>query len=146
MSFDLIEIILMGILVALILSFLLLSVILKAKNIKLYSVIAQLVVDKQIMSDEISKLSFMANNAPAIENDFVKFLSDSRASAYEYIEDVQAALLEFKKKVEPQILYAKASGATVSQSSYTIFIDKISDAYDDLTKVMPKDSSGEVLK
>jgi hypothetical protein len=100
MSFDLIEVVMMGILVALILSFLLLSVILKAKNIKLYSVIAQLVVDKQIMSDEISKLSFMANNAPGIENDFIKFLSDSRASAYEYIEDVQVTLSELKLLVE----------------------------------------------
>jgi len=100
MSFDIIEIVVMGILVALILSFLLLSVILKAKNIKLYSVIAQLVIDKQIMSDEISKLSFMANNAPGIENDFIKFLSDSRASAYEYIEDVQVTLSELKLLVE----------------------------------------------
>ena len=100
MSFDLIEIVVMGVLVTLILSFLLLSVILKAKNIKLYSVIAQLVVDKQIMSDEIKKLSFMANNAPSIENDFIKFLSDSRSSAYEYIEDVQATLLELKSLVD----------------------------------------------
>jgi hypothetical protein len=100
MSFNLIEVVVMSILVAMILSFLLLSVILKAKNIKLYSVIAQLVIDKQIMSDEISKLSFMANNAPSIENDFIKFLSDSRSSAYEYIEDVQATLLELKSLVE----------------------------------------------
>ena len=100
MSFNLIEVVLMGILVALSLSFLVLSVILKAKNIKLYSVIAQLVVDKQIMSDEISKLSFMANNAPSIENDFIKFLSDSRSSAYEYIEEVQKTLAELRSLVE----------------------------------------------
>jgi hypothetical protein len=100
MSFNLIEVVVMGILVAMLLSFLLLSVILKAKNLKLYSVIAQLAVDKQIMSDEISKLSFMANNAPSIENDFIKFLSDSRSSAYEYIEDVQATLLELKSLVD----------------------------------------------
>jgi len=100
MSFNLIEVVVMGILVAMLLSFLLLSVILKAKNLKLYSVIAQLVIDKQIMSDEISKLSFMANNAPSIENDFIKFLSDSRSSAYEYIEDVQDTLLELKSLVD----------------------------------------------
>jgi len=100
MSFNLIEVVVMGILVAMLLSFLLLSVILKAKNLKLYSVIAQLAIDKQIMSDEISKLSFMANNAPSIENDFIKFLSDSRSSAYEYIEDVQDTLLELKSLVD----------------------------------------------
>jgi hypothetical protein len=100
MSFDLIEIIVMGFLVAALLGLFILSVILKTKNTKLYSVIAQLVVDKQIMSDEIKKLSFMANNAPSIENDFIKFLSDSRSSAYEYIEDVQATLLELKSLVD----------------------------------------------
>ncbi len=100
MSFDLIEVILMGLLVAALLGLLILSVILKTKNVKLYSVIAQLVVDKQIMSDEISKLSFIANNAPGIENDFIKFLSDSRASAYEYIEEVQETLQELKNLVD----------------------------------------------
>jgi hypothetical protein len=100
MSFDLIEVILASMVVALLFVVLILSVVSKAKTTKLYAAIAQLVVDKQILSDEVKRLSFMANNSPAIENDFIKFLSDSRDSAYDYIEEVQATLLELKDLVD----------------------------------------------
>jgi hypothetical protein len=100
MSFDLIEVILASMVVALLFVVLIVSVLSKGKTTKLYAAIAQLVVDKQILSDEVKRLSFMANNSPAIENDFIKFLSDSRDSAYDYIEDVQATLLELKDLVD----------------------------------------------
>jgi hypothetical protein len=100
MSFDLIEVILASMVVALLFVVLIVSVVSKGKTTKLYAAIAQLVVDKQILSDEVKRLSFMANNSPAIENDFIKFLSDSRDSAYDYIEDVQATLLELKDLVD----------------------------------------------
>jgi hypothetical protein len=100
MSFDLIEVILAAMVVALLFVVLIVSVVSKGKTTKLYAAIAQLVVDKQILSDEVKRLSFMANNSPAIENDFIKFLSDSRDSAYDYIEDVQATLLELKDLVD----------------------------------------------
>lgn len=100
MSFDLIEVILASMVVALLFVVLIVSVVSKGKTTKLYAAIAQLVVDKQILSDEVKRLSFMANNSPAIENDFIKFLSDSRNSAYDYIEDVQATLLELKDLVD----------------------------------------------
>ena len=100
MSFDLIEVILASMVVALLFVVLIVSVVSKAKTTKLYAAIAQLVVDKQILSDEVKRLSFMANNSPAIENDFIKFLSDSRDSAYDYIEEVQATLLELKDLVD----------------------------------------------
>lgn len=100
MSFDLIEVILASVVVALLFVVLIVSVVSKAKTAKLYAAIAQLVVDKQILSDEVKRLSFMANNSPAIENDFIKFLSESRDSAYKYIEDVQSILLELKDLVD----------------------------------------------
>lgn len=100
MSFDLIEVILASMVVTLLFVVLIVSVVSKAKTTKLYAAIAQLVVDKQILSDEVKRLSFMANNSPAIENDFIKFLSDSRDSAYDYIEEVQATLLELKDLVD----------------------------------------------
>lgn len=67
-------------------------IVLKLKNTKLLSLVAQFFVDKTVLSEEVDRLSILVNNGPAIENDFVKFLSDSRNSAYEYIEEVQAAI------------------------------------------------------
>lgn len=52
------------------------------------------------MSDEIEKLSFVVNNGPTIENDFIKFLSESRESAYEYIAEVQDAIVALEKSMQ----------------------------------------------
>lgn len=68
------------------------AIILKLKNTKFIATIAQLVIDKEVLSDEVARLSFIVNNNPTIENDFIKFLSESRESAYQYIEEVQLAI------------------------------------------------------
>jgi hypothetical protein len=52
------------------------------------------------LSEEIDRLSFIVNNGPSIENDFIKFLSDSRDGAYEYIEQVQTAIEALYKAME----------------------------------------------
>ena len=80
--------------------FLIMSVVFKLKNNKLISVVAQLFIDKSVLSEEVERLSFIVNNGPSIENDFIKFLSDSRDSAYEYIEEVQAAIEALYKAME----------------------------------------------
>ena len=80
--------------------FLIMSVVFKLKNNKLISVVAQLFIDKSVLSEEVERLSFIVNNGPSIENDFIKFLSDSRDSAYEYIEEVQAAIEALYRAME----------------------------------------------
>jgi hypothetical protein len=109
--------------------------------------IVQLQIDKQILTHRL-KEEIEKRNSADIENTdgFLKFISQSRDWAFDYIEQVQAALLEFKNKVEPQILYAKTYGTTVGESTHSIIVDKISDAYDDLVKVMPENSADNVIK
>lgn len=109
--------------------------------------IVQLQIDKQILTHRL-KEEIEKRNSADIENTdgFLKFISQSRDWAFDYIEQVQAALLEFKNKVEPQILYAKTYGTTVGESTHSIIVDKISDAYDDLVKVMPENSTDNVIK
>lgn len=68
------------------------AIVLKVKSLKLVSVISQLLLDKGILSEELDRLSFAIQNNPALENDFIKFLSESRDSAYNYIEQVQEAI------------------------------------------------------
>ena len=109
--------------------------------------IVQLQIDKQILTNKIKEEMEKRNSADIENTDgFLKFISQSRDWAFDYIEQVQAALLEFKNKVEPQILYAKTYGTTVGESTHSIIVDKISDAYDDLVKVMPENSTDNVIK
>ena len=120
---------------------------LQIRNKRLVIKLAQEIVDKKIISDRLSEeLSAQSSKNLEQSDGFLKFISQSRDWAFDYIEKVQAALLVFKNKVEPQILYAKTYGTVSGESPHTIIIDRISDAYDDLVKVMPEDSQDNVVK
>jgi hypothetical protein len=120
---------------------------LRSKTKKLTSQVIQISLDKAVISEEL-KIVLDQKDSESIEQTegFLKFISQSRDWAFDYIEQVQAALLEFKNKVEPQILYAKTYGTVSGQSPHTIIIDRISDAYENLVKVMPEDTSGDLSK
>jgi pantothenate synthetase len=136
-----------GVLLLIIVILLINNLAIKSKNRKLSAEIIQIALDKAIISErleeELNKKDF---NSIEQSEGFLKFISQSRDWAFDYIEQVQAALLEFKNKIEPQILYAKTYGTVSGQSPHTIIIDRISDAYDDLVKVMPEDSSENMIK
>jgi biopolymer transport protein ExbB/TolQ len=100
MSSELINVLILAGLASIILVLSIIAIVLKIKNNKFISVIAQLFVDKNVLSEEIDRLSFIVNNGPSIENDFIKFLSDSRDGAYEYIEQVQTAIEALYKAME----------------------------------------------
>jgi hypothetical protein len=123
------------------------NLIIRSKNKKLYIEITQIALDKSVISQRL-KEELNKKESESIEQSegFLKFISQSRDWAFDYIEQVQASLLEFKNKVEPQILYAKTYGSANGESPHTIIIDRISDAYDDLIKVMPEDSADNMIK
>lgn len=58
--------------------------------------VVQLIIDKNAISEELDRLSFISSNSTDIENGFIKFLSETRDSAFEYIADVQSAISELK--------------------------------------------------
>lgn len=73
------------------------------------------------------------------KENFIKFLSDSRDWAYEYIEDVQAGLTKFVSQVGPDIEYFKEYGDTMGMVPNYKSMEKISQAYDELKKLLPTD-------
>jgi len=115
---------------------------LRSKTKKLTSQVIQISLDKAVISEQLKKVLDQKDSESIEKSEgFLKFVSQSRDWAFDYIEQVQAALLEFRNKVEPQILYAKTYGTTVGESTHSIIVDKISDAYDDLVKIMPEDDT-----
>ena len=119
----------------------------RSRNKKLSIETIQMALDKTIISEKLRE-QLDKKDSESIEQSegFLKFISQSRDWAFDYIEQVQAALLEFKNKVETQILYAKTYGTVSGESPHSVIIDKISDAYDELAKVMPEDSADNVIK
>lgn len=70
------------------------------KNKKNLESIAQLFIDRSAMSEEIDRLNFIVNNSSDINDGFVKFLSESRDLAFEYISEVQLAIESLKTSME----------------------------------------------
>jgi hypothetical protein len=71
--------------------------------------------------------------------DFLKFISDSRDWAYTYIEDVQASLNKFITDIEPEIIYFDEYGVVGTAYPHYYSMKKISGAYKELKKLLPED-------
>ena len=73
------------------------------------------------------------------KENFIKFLSDSRDWAFEYIEDVQTQLETFVRDVEPEIMYFDEYGLVGDVYPHYHSMKKISAAYKDLKKLLPEE-------
>lgn len=112
-------------------------------NIKVSSLTMELLrvsLDKGILTD---KLSESLKNSKTKEDDtsgaFLKFVSDSRDWAYQYIEEVQLALDKFINDIEPEILYFDTYGDLMAAEPNYNSMKKISGSYKELKKLLPEE-------
>ena len=115
--------------------------ILARKKRKLLAIIVQLEIDKNILYEKLAEAMVLKDSKAEVEQTegFLNFVSESRDWAFKYIEDVQAALEKFKNKVGPELEYINKYGQLIGISQLPGF-KKISEAYEELLKVMPDDS------
>ena len=87
---------------------------------------AQLIIDRTAMSEEINRLSYIVDNSSDLNDGFVKFLSESREEAFSYISEVQQALeyIKIAMELKDDVM--------------------ISDAYNKLISFLPSDSADVV--
>jgi hypothetical protein len=103
---------------------------------KTLQVIAQIL--EFIMIQESQQQETKTDKDKANE-DFLKFISDSRDWAYTYIDEVQATLSKFITDIEPEINYFKEYGDLASMSPNYYSMKKIAGAYEELKKLLPED-------
>jgi hypothetical protein len=116
-----------------------LSIFLLLKILKLRDAIKVL----SVAYSRIESLSSLKNNDD-LNNDvhkenFIKFLSDSRDWAYEYIQDIQEGVTNFVNEVEPEIAYFDEYGEVGSAYPHYHSMKKISEAYKELKTLLPED-------
>lgn len=95
-------------------------------------------IDKTIMSEKLLEIK----NKKEIDSSseaFLKFVSDSRDWAYQYIDDVQISLNKFITDVEPSITYFDTYGDLMAAKPNYDSMKKISGAYKELKKLLPED-------
>lgn len=69
-------------------------------KISLIKELVQAENDKEVLSTRLSEIAESRSISEIPENDFIKFLSESREDAFGFIANVQDAILEFKTATE----------------------------------------------
>lgn len=111
----------------------------RSKRKLLANELIQQTLDKMALLQHVEKLTAETQSKDIEQTDgFLKFVSDSRDWAFQYIETVQEALEEFDKKVSPTLEYYSTYGTAV-EGLHTGLTKEISEAYAELKKVLPKD-------
>jgi len=115
------------------------SIFLLIKTLKLRDAIKTL----SVAYSKIESLSSLKNNDD-LDNDihkenFIKFLSDSRDWAYEYIEDIQKGVAYFVNEIEPEIAYFDEYGLVGDAYPHYHSMKKISLEYKKLKKLLPEE-------
>lgn len=82
-----------------------------------------------------------AEGADIHTQNFIKFLSDSRDWAFQYIEDVQVGIKKFMNEVQPQIDYYNKYGIVIEGvvPPHDFALKKISKEIDELKKFLPEE-------
>jgi hypothetical protein len=101
----------------------------------------QELADKMLLQKKVEELYQDIENAKLEQTDgFLKFVSESRDWAFQYIEEVQEALSEFDNDIAPELQWAKTFGMVSGETAHTNVLTKISKAYDKLKEVLPKEN------
>jgi hypothetical protein len=108
---------------------------------KIFALYIQSELDKHLIYQKLEEVSRELSAKDLAETDgFVKFISQSRDWAFEYIEDVQTALSEFDKTVDPLLKWAMRFGILNGETAHTKILSEISEAYDKLKSVLPENT------
>ena len=113
------------------------SVLLTLKIIILRKRILTLAMSLVKVQDVFNSTKQQESDSDVHKENFIKFLSDSRDWAYEYIEDVQSSISLFVSEIEPEIAYFDEYGLVGDAYPHYHSMKKISQAYKELKKVLP---------
>ena len=98
-------------------------IIVRLKNINLQLIIA---INESIKDIEL--LSNQSQNGNVEKEHLLSFLNETRDIAYKYIEDVHAALLEYRAEIEYDLM-----------NPNDLSIPRLKKAFEKLEKIYPKD-------
>ena len=94
-----------------------------------------------MLGQKLEELQKQLSTKELSETDgFVKFISQSRDWAFEYIEEVQKALTEFDEVVDPALEWAMRFGVLNGETANVKILREISEAYNKLKSVLPENT------
>ena len=114
------------------------SILLK-KFINVKNMMAKLVFDNFTLEKliELQNEKDMQANQSVHKENFLKFISESRDWAFNYIEEVQKGISQFVNEVEPEINYFKEYGDIGAMSPNYYSMKKFVEEYEKLKMLLP---------
>lgn len=102
-----------------------------------------LVAYNMILDDSQAKEAFLASpeDQDVHKENFIKFLSDSRDWAFDYIDQVQKGLQEFIDIADKEFAYFDSFGILTQQYPNYEAMKKLSSEYKKLKELLPKESN-----
>lgn len=108
-----------------------------------YMLYKQNQVLKIAIMEEVAKRNLLTDkDTQIVQENFLKFVSDSREWAFEYIEEVQKGLKNFVDSIDNEINYFDKYGEVI-WTPLSKSMQKISIAYKDLKKLLPEESNND---
>jgi hypothetical protein len=105
---------------------------------KINQAFAKLFISHESLQDFIAKNNVeFKNDIDIHKENFIKFLSDSRDWAYQYIEEVQSGLKHFVDETAPEIQYFRDYSDTMAMAPNYYSMKKISEEYEKLKALLP---------
>jgi hypothetical protein len=103
--------------------------------------LVQSLIDNKIVTDKLAKV-FNEKEALKLEQSegFVKFLSESRESAFEYIETTQAVLKEYNNTIEQILEWNNTYGMALGDTPHSEAIKQIELAHTKLRDLLPRNN------
>lgn len=99
-------------------------------------------INANIFKSEYAKaLQEIENMKLEKSDDFVKFLSNSRDWAFEYIEDAQEKISEFDKQIQEIVEWNRTYGSVIGDIPHTSKIEEINLAYDKIRSLLPENKT-----
>ena len=128
-----IDFILFVLIVLLVITLLISVVKLKLKNRKLAAELLQGTLDQNILLTKLAEELKKKEDVSIEKTDgFLKFISESRDLAFQYIEGIQEALVKFRDKAGPEIEYMLTYGTATGDNLQSKSFLKIQKAYKEL--------------
>lgn len=124
------------VLIVLLVMILLVSVVrLRLNNRRLAAELLQATLDQNILLTKLAEELKKKEEVSVEKTDgFLKFISDSRDMAFQYIEGIQEALTKFRDKAGPEIEYMLTYGTATGDNLQSKSFLKIEKAYKELIK------------
>lgn len=107
--------------------------------VKIRNQYQQLFIDMMLLEKLIGEAegSKIQSDESVHKENFIKFISDSRDWAYQYIEEVQAGLKHYIEETAPEINYFRDYSDTMALAPNYYSMKKISEEYEKLKALLP---------